>query len=170
MSVFKNIGIVIVLLIVIVISAMNSILFITHPELSYGTPGMYHISIIFMLLALGLLYLLSRFELNYIKASVEKKHLWKSVASHQTILVNITAQAVLYLILEISQYLSNSLEVIVPLIILFVSVIWLRTIKVLFLKSEKHLADIKILFGANIIFTAFTVYLTIHLFLMINAY
>ncbi|MCR3906225.1 MAG: hypothetical protein NUK62_04260 [Tenericutes bacterium] len=164
----RHLIIVIALMPVIIVSAMNGVLFITHPELTYGTPGMYHIAVIFMLVAIGLVYLLSRIELKYIESQSNDKNVWSFIFSHQTILVNVVTQFVLYLILAGLDVFTDIKAVLIPFIILLITFLWIRTTKMLYLRTDRYLPSIYIHFFTYLIFIGYTAYLTIKLFLFMN--
>lgn len=156
-------------MIMVVIFSMNSILFITHPGLSYGTEGMFHISIIFMLFALGILFFLSKLNEHYFEDSNDSdEHFLSLIFKHDVVILNIISISVLILF-----FIINQIEISLPLFaiiifLIFLIIVWVVSVLWIHQKKERNIKWMFPNFISNIIFSAFTVYLFIELFLYIN--
>ena len=156
-------------MIMVIIFSMNSVLFITHPSLSYGTEGMFHISIIFMLFSLGILFFLSKLNMNYIEESKDvDEHFLGLIFKHDLVMLNLISILILIL-----YFIFNQIALVLPiffviLFLLLLTGVWVIFIIFLYQKKEREKIMFLPNFISNIIFSAFTVYLFIELFLYVN--
>lgn len=156
-------------MIIIVIFSMNSILFITHPSLSYGTEGMFHISIIFMLFALGILFFLTKLNDRYVIDSSETdQSLISLILKHDLVILNFISISIL-----IFYFSANQIESSMPIFAIIVAscliaILWIVFISWIHQKKERSMSMFLSNYVSNIVFSSVTVYLFIELFLYFN--
>ncbi|MDO9629814.1 MAG: hypothetical protein Q7I99_07915 [Acholeplasmataceae bacterium] len=164
-----RIFITIVGMIVVIVFSMNSVLFLTHPHLSYGVAGMYHISLIFMLISLGILFFLTKFFQPYQNDYSEKdQSVWAIIMKHDIVILNIISSLTLVL-----YFITNQIQTMLPIIIMiiaivFVSILWSIFILKAHLNKKRSIQIMLQNYISNIIFSAMTTYLFIELFLYFN--
>jgi len=169
MSRFQRILISIVGMIVVIIMSMNSILFITHPDLTYGTSSMYHISINFFIISLIIIYFLTKyFHPQLISDPDKEQSVWSLVFNHDLVLLNIISSSTL-IFYFVSNQIERSLSIFIVLIMMIVLIlVWILLILRAHTKKIRNNRLLLLNYGSNIVFSAITVYLFIQLFLYIN--
>ncbi len=169
MNRFLSIFISIVGMILVVIFSMNSILYVTHPSLSYGTEGMFHVSILFMLFSLGTLYFLSRLNVRYFEKSTDiDQPIFNMLFKNDIVVLNLTSITILNLYFVINQIETSISILFVFMIEILLIICWILFILWLHTKKERSIEVMLPIYTINITFTAFTVYLFIELFLYFN--
>ncbi|PKK98563.1 MAG: hypothetical protein CVV57_06430 [Tenericutes bacterium HGW-Tenericutes-2] len=169
MSRIQRILISIVGMIIVVIMSMNSILFITHPDLTYGTGSMYHISLNFLIISLVILYFLAKYfhpQLN--NSPDEKQSPWSLIFNHDVILLNILSSLILIFYLVTNEIPRSTSIYIVFILMVIVMLVWMLLILRAHAKKIRNNHLLLLNFGSNIIFSSITVYLFIELFLYVN--
>ena len=156
-------------MIIVIIMSMNSILFITHPDLTYGTGSMYHISVNFIVFSLVILYFMTKFFHPQLENHPDdEKPLWKLILNHDVVLLNIISSLTL-----IIYFIMNQVERGLSIYIVFIGMLVIISIWIFF-TLKAHIKKIRnnhlllLNFGSNIIFSSITVYLFIELFLYVN--
>jgi len=169
MSRIQRILISIVGMIIVVIMSMNSILFITHPDLTYGTGSMYHVSINFIVLSLVILYFMTKFfHPQLINDSNYEKSPWSLIFNHDVVLLNIISSLTLMFYFITNQIPRATSIFIVFIVMIVVILAWIIIILKAHAKKIRNNHLLLLNFGSNIIFSSITVYLFIELFLYVN--
>lgn len=169
MSRIQRILISIVGMIIVIIMSMNSILFITHPDLTYGTGSMYHVSINFIVFSLVILYFMTKFfHPQLINDSDIEKSPWSLIFNHDVVLLNIISSLTLMLYFITNQIPRAVSIYIVFIVMIVVILVWMLIILRAHTKKIRNNHLLLLNFGSNIIFSSITIYLFIELFLYVN--